>query len=332
MNYNEIYPWQSASWTRLTQHHKSLAHALLIHGKIGIGKRQFAQALSQYLLCDNPINGLACNSCAKCTWFNEGNHPDFILIAPEDGSSDDESTKKTTKKTQISVSQIRLLIEKLSLTNHSTNARRIVLICPAEALNVASANALLKALEEPPDNTLFLLVTHQLNRLLPTIISRCQRIAMPLPDKEVAGAWLIQQGIKEVDALLAYCGGSPLLALDESEKMANLSAIFKQLSLGVRLDIFSCLSLLMGMSMDDAVSIMQKWLCDLTYQCHQTATQFNYQQSGALQALAKSVNLVKLMDFERALIDAKRTALHPLNQELQLTGLLAQYQKIFKVN
>ena len=128
--------------------------------------------------CALPIS---CGTCPSCLWFSEGNHPDFRVISPEDNETSDDTAlstakKKTTKKSQISVAQIRALNDYLSLSSHQTNSRRIVLISPAETLNIASANALLKMLEEPPANTIFLLVSSQPQRLLATIIS----VAKPL--------------------------------------------------------------------------------------------------------------------------------------------------------
>ena len=199
-NVTKIYPWQTEVWQRLNQDSQRLPHALLLHGRAGIGKYDFARNLSQALLCTSKsIGGNACGVCSSCNWFNDESHPDFRLLSPEQESDvEDESVavKKTKKKTQISVAQIRDLNDFLSLSSHRSNGLRIVLIHPAEALNIASANALLKMLEEPASGVIFILVAHQLQRLLPTIISRCQKINMPVPDEKQALAWLDEQGIQ----------------------------------------------------------------------------------------------------------------------------------------
>lgn len=335
-NDHSIYPWHSDQWNSLTKQRDSLAHAILLHGKAGIGKYDFAKGLAQFLLCAQPVEQQACGTCSKCTWFKEGNHPDLMLITPESMAESDTSTaKKTGKKTQISVDQIRKLIDSLSLSNHGAEALRVVLVHPAEALNQASANALLKVLEEPPNNTVFILVTHQLQRLLPTIVSRCQKLALPLPDTALAIDWLKQQGVQQAETLLAYCGGSPLNALDFSEEGQMNEGLFKQLGMGARLDPFNCAALLTKMSMEDALNALQKWTSDILLHCNGLQTRYHKQQAGALQALAKSVNsrsvnISALLAFERTLLQAKKTAQHPLNQELQLMSLLQHYQKIFK--
>ncbi|OZA07197.1 MAG: DNA polymerase III subunit delta', partial [Methylotenera sp. 17-45-7] len=188
--FNPIYPWQNALWHSLTQSRSKLHHAFLMYGRAGVGKYDFALNFSQSLLCPNKNEtGYACQQCASCHWFSDESHPDFRLITPEQNDSADEdvsSAKKTKKKTQISVAQIRELSDFLSLSSHQSSGLRIVLIHPAEALNLAAANALLKMLEEPAPDVVFILIAHQLQRLLPTVLSRCQKIKMPIPDQTQA--------------------------------------------------------------------------------------------------------------------------------------------------
>ncbi len=134
----KIYPWQSPVWQRIHQQKERMSHAMLLHGRSGTGKLDFAQHLSQALLCSAPKDGEACDVCPQCTWFKEGAHPDFKYITPEDAETSEETPKKkTSKKTQISVDQIRQLIQALSLTNHGVSSLRVVLIHPAESLNTS---------------------------------------------------------------------------------------------------------------------------------------------------------------------------------------------------
>lgn len=223
--YTEIYPWQEPLWQRLNQGRPKLHHAFLMYGRAGIGKYDFALNLSKALLCQNADDyGYACDKCPGCHWFDDESHPDFRLISPEQESSSDEetsTTKKTKKKTQISVAQIRELSNFLSLSSHQTSGLRIVLIHPAEALNQASANALLKMLEEPATGVIFILVAHQLQRLLPTILSRCQKVSMPVPEQAQALAWLNINGIKDAEQQLAYLEGSPIKVLSSKHSLIN---------------------------------------------------------------------------------------------------------------
>ena len=327
----KIYPWQLEVWQRIHQQKERMSHAMLLHGRSGTGKLDFAQHLSQALLCSAPKDGEACDVCPQCTWFKEGAHPDFKYITPEDAETSEETPKKkTSKKTQISVDQIRQLIQALSLTNHGVSSLRVVLIHPAESLNTASANALLKVLEEPPNNTIFILVTHQIHRLLPTILSRCQSIAMPLPAREEAVAWLTAQKVTNAADALDYHGGAPLAVLHAQQELSVQSGVFQQLARGAKLDGAACASLLVEQGTEQAITLLQKWMFDLQLSLHNLPSHYHVAMAKPLQALAKSVNLASFLDFQRALVQAKQTANHPLSQELQLEVLLLQYKRVFK--
>ena len=311
------------------QRKSTLPHALLLRGRAGIGKYDFAIELSRALLCSQPNHNEACGGCPSCLWFNEGTHPDFRLISPENDDENEEAPKKkTAKKTQISVAQIRQLIDYLSLSSHQVQGKRIILISPAESLNLASANALLKMLEEPPANTLFLLVSSQPQRLLPTIMSRCQSLEMSIPSKTEAIQWLSAQGIRHAEATLDYAGGAPLLAV-QATSIAN-EGLIKQLAQGAKLDPFSSAPLFLALGMERALETLQKWVFDLLN--YKLSAQFHYhvQHVNALQALCKGVNLSLLLRFQQTLIDAKKTANHPLSNEMQLENMLLQYTHIFR--
>ena len=332
-----MYSWQKNQWQHIMQQRANFPHALLLRGRAGTGKQEFALDLAQTLLCStnklvSESNERACGVCPSCVWFAEGNHPDFRLISPEDADNADDAPvkRKATKKSQISVTQIRQLIDYLSLSSHQVNSKRVILISPAETLNLASANALLKMLEEPPANTLFLLVTGQPQRLLATILSRCQAIDMPLPSKTEALAWLKTHAVKDAENVLDYAGGAPLLALQIAEEgEANINLV-KNLSLGAKLDPFACAPLFLSIGMERAVEALQKWVFDLAaYQLTQ-ALHYHAQHSSTLQVLCKSVNFKALLSFQDKLLDAKKTANHPLSNELQLENLLLQYTQIFK--
>ncbi|MBI3939049.1 MAG: DNA polymerase III subunit delta', partial [Betaproteobacteria bacterium] len=141
-----------------------LPHALLLIGPEGTGKLDFATFLAQSLLCEAPAPGAeACGKCPACGWFAAGNHPDFRLVQPEaleqkaegEGAPDEKPSSR-----QIAVEQVRGLSHFIVLSPHRRGLK-VILMHPAEALNVNAANALLKNLEEPPAGTLFLLVTHR---------------------------------------------------------------------------------------------------------------------------------------------------------------------------
>lgn len=333
--FNPIYPWQNALWQSLTQSRSKLHHAFLMYGRAGVGKYDFALNFSQSLLCPNKNEtGYACQQCASCHWFSDESHPDFRLITPEQNDSADEdvsSAKKTKKKTQISVAQIRELSDFLSLSSHQSSGLRIVLIHPAEALNLAAANALLKMLEEPAPDVVFILIAHQLQRLLPTVLSRCQKIKMPIPDQTQALDWLNGNGVSNAVQQLAYMEGSPIKVFNEQADFAHLTQIWGQLALGQKLDPQFVAPLVIAHSVETGVIAIQKWIYDILAVKLSQQVRYHLQHANALQALAEKVNLGKLFDFQKKTNELRKLATHPLNHELQMESLLVDYTKLFRV-
>ncbi len=219
----DFLPWHADVARDWLGTRERFAHAWLIHGAAGTGKLQFARACASRLLCEQPRGHLACGVCDACLWLRHGNHPDFRALRPEavaaaEGSAQpdaDNATPSTGKSKapsrDIRVEQVRSLETWLNTATHR-GGHRIVLLYPAEALNAVSANALLKILEEPPEHTVFLLVADAPDRLLPTLVSRCRRLPLGLPDKPAALAWLAGEGVGNAAAWLAAAGGAPLAA------------------------------------------------------------------------------------------------------------------------
>ena len=329
----KLYSWQKSVWKLLNQDGKRRAHALLLHGRAGIGKYDFARYLSQSQLCtQQKEQGHACGTCSSCNWFNEESHPDFRLLSPEQESDSDEegiSAKKSKKKTQISVAQIRDLSDFLSMSSHRSDGSRIVLIHPAEALNLASANALLKMLEEPAEGVIFILVAHQLQRLLPTIISRCQKINMPIPSEELALAWLSEQGVQNAKVQLAYLDGSPIKVYNEQLQFSKLNEIWRLLAQGRNLQPNVAATALIADSVESGIIALQKWMYDIVSMKLSKQVRYHATHTTALQALADRVNLNGLFQLQKKVEGLRKLALHPLNHELQMESLLLEYTRIF---
>ncbi len=197
-------PWQEQQWQRIDDlfQNKKLPHALLLAGPNGVGKQRFALALAQYLMCESPRQGIACGECRQCGFNLAGTHPDLKWVAPEE------------KAKQIKIDQVRALVEALGQTAQQ-GGFKICVLSPAESMNINSANALLKSLEEPTANTLLLLLTDAPSQLLPTIRSRCQTVHFPLPSKEESLAWLntLVPSQTPVESLLYEAAERPLAAL-----------------------------------------------------------------------------------------------------------------------
>ncbi len=330
-----MYKWQQSQWDNLLQRKTSLPHAILLHGRTGIGKHLFAESFAHALLCKQvSAEGAACGQCQSCLWLKENAQPDFRWITPEDETESSSSAKKKVgKKSQISVAQIRQLYEYLSLSTHQVDGYRVILISPAESLNIASANALLKMLEEPPVNTLFLLVASQPQRLLPTIMSRCQAVSLPMPKETEAIAWLVEQGLGEHEATeaLAYVSGAPLAAVAAHSQLAENQKLVQQLSQGAKLNPSVSAPLLLSLGMEQAIDLLQKWTFDLVNVKLAQGVHYHAKLASTFQALCKSVNLSALMQFQRNLTQVKKSANHPLSNEMQLENILLQYIHVFKV-
>lgn len=200
----EILPWHSDLWQQLTGSGLR-AHAWLLHGPAGIGKRDLASRLLGWQLCSAPTAEGACGQCRSCHLRQAGSHPDFLQIQPEEQGK------------QIRIDQIREVVDFLARTPQM-GGRKLVQVQPLEAMNPNAANALLKSLEEPSGDTLLLLVSDQPSLLLPTIRSRCLQIACPRPDSAASRAWLASQlpqlDADAIDEALLLAAGSPLRARD----------------------------------------------------------------------------------------------------------------------
>lgn len=326
---NTLYPWQSslyAQWMRADARH----HALLFHGKTGIGKLDFARTMAAALLCLQPVQDMACGQCESCHWLAEGAHPDFREVTPEDDDVAEGSKKKTRKRQQIVIDQIRALHDYLALTSHRVDGMRVVLIHPLEAMNVAASNALLKLLEEPPQRTQFLLVSHQRQALLPTILSRCMQVEMPVPSREQGLQWLQSQSVANPEWVWHYSGGAPTTVLqDELDWHAWYQQFRPHLLRGAAIDVATTVPILIKQGMEQAIQALQKWLLDVWLSSHQQPLRYHPSEAGPMQALAASANLSRLLAFQQQLNRFRMTAQHPLNQELQLEQLLLQYKKMF---
>lgn len=162
--------WHQSQWQQLLTQ-KNPAHAILFHGPAGIGKHIFVNAWIQYLLCLAPQADSACHSCNACKQVQAQTHPNLLVLEAE-GS-------------RIKIDAIRRAIA-IAHQTQFTHGPKIIYLPEAEKLSVQSANALLKSLEEPAGETIFILVAIQVSFLLPTLLSRCRKIALPAPTTELA--------------------------------------------------------------------------------------------------------------------------------------------------
>ena len=205
-----IYPWLEAVDTEFSERFENgrLPHALLLSGPRETGKTALASDFIASLLCLENQHP-ACGCCRSCQLLNSGAHPDRHIITFE------EHPKTGELRKELVIGQVRKLISSLCLTN-TFSRRKAALIHPLEAMNVNGLNALLKTLEEPPGETVLILVSHDTMRLPATIRSRCQNLRVRPPGSASALEWLCDasgSSRSEAEAALRAAAGSPLKAI-----------------------------------------------------------------------------------------------------------------------
>jgi len=326
-------PWHRAILQQLLADRERLPHAVLVQGREGIGKLDFARALAAGALCESPRQGLACGECPSCHWFSQGNHPDFREIVPEAAQEDEEGADgeapraEKAKSVFVKIEQIRGVADFISLTTHRSGYR-VLLIHPAEAMLPAAANALLKTLEEPPQHTMIVLVSSHPARLLPTIRSRCRALTLAPPPRAEALEWLRGEGIEGAEGALATAGGAPLLArsLAEPGEAALRKKILDELARGVG-DVPGFAASLEKGALGRFLFWMQTWVHDLVRVRVAGTPRHHLEYLKALQSRARGADLDALLALDRELVEARRLESHPLNPRLVAEHLLMAYNR-----
>ncbi|UUD64612.1 DNA polymerase III subunit delta' [Pseudomonas seleniipraecipitans] len=322
----DVYPWQAALWQQLagrSQH----AHAYLLHGPAGIGKRALAERLMALLLCKSPVALQPCGQCKSCHLLAAGSHPDNYVLEPEEADK------------PIKVDQVRALVNFVVQTAQ-LGGRKVILVEPTEAMNLNAANALLKSLEEPSGDTVLLLISHQPSRLLPTIKSRCVQQACPLPSERVSLEWLGEAlpgtSEQEIRELLYLAAGSPLAAVRlQAQGGREQRALVVEGVKKLHKQQISVSQLAEGWK-EVPLPLLFDWFCDwahliLRYQLTQDELGLGpTDMAKVVQYLAQKAPQSKVLSIQEWLLQQRQKVLGKanLNRVLLLEALLVQWASL----
>lgn len=320
-----LLPWQQKNWEHLYYYiaQKRVPQALLITGKKGLGKQQLAHQFACALLCANPqADGLACGHCNSCLLLSAETHPDYIRIKPDE------------TRTSITVAQIRSLINELTL-KPQFDTHRVVIISSADLMNIQAANAFLKCLEEPNERTVIILITDRPAKLPATILSRCQKLAVSIPDKSTVFTWLKQQAIHDDQEVLSgLAQGAPLLAL----QYANESALklrnecFKEWMNIAKQQNSPVIIAEAWYKLTDSPIIfwMTSWIIDLIKYYYQARPDslYNPDLNEPLQVLSQHLELKGLYKLYDLLLKARQNLSTQINKQLMFEEILIQWAEL----
>ncbi|NLY34427.1 MAG: DNA polymerase III subunit delta' [Alcaligenaceae bacterium] len=336
MHLPEFLPWQKDIASQWLGNKERFSHAWIIYGIPGIGKLKFAHAAATGLLCESSLNGMACGHCESCGWVKSGNHPDLRIVLPDATAvkegfvttpeNDEASGAKKTLSQDIRIEQVRQLEKLFNVSTHR-GGYRVIVLYPAESLNAASSNALLKVLEEPPENTIFLLVTHAIQRLLPTLLSRCRRLALPVPESQVALDWLQKNGVVDGQVWLAATGGAPLSALAFSQSDYEpvkywLSAFADKLAHREMPNLDKLAELLEKLQAKQWLDSLQRFVFDINLNRYGQVSRYFPTLGKNASIIAGNMAADKITQLLKWLTEQQRIADHPLNARLFIMSTL----------
>ena len=311
---NALPPWFSVPCAEVNKAIAAdrLAHGLLIHEDPGAGGMELARWIAQRVNCREPSRA-PCGECQDCRWIAADQHPDVTRLSPEGDS------------TQITIQSVRDLSADLALTAHG-RGYKIAIIRPAEAMNVFAANALLKTLEEPPKRTLVLLVSSQPSRLLPTLRSRCSKLRLAGPTREIAARYLeAARGAGPWAEALSATGAGPFALID-----ADPAALAQ-----LRTDTLNTLQDI-GSGNLQPPAVAERWAKDelsIRLSCLESWVTDRILESASIRDVthlsdpALAPKICRLFEFSDAIRDMRKLAHTPINKTMAVEALLWRWAR-----
>jgi DNA polymerase-3 subunit delta' len=308
--------WLQACATRLLARRETFPNALLVSGTSGAILTRLTESLAAGLLCDSPdATGAVCGACAACHLLAAGNHPDLLWLSP--GQGDEAAGRKPSS--QIRIEAVRELLGTLALSPHH-GAQRVTVIEPAEAMNPATANALLKVLEEPPPGNVLVLVSLRPMRLLATIRSRCLQLRLSPPAGVPADT-----AVDSADAALAAFLRDPVPEAPARDVWQAQSLLLDALGRGAALAVPAA-SRISGLTLPAALDGLSRWVHDVARAKSGAVPRFLPDRAAALAKVAASADLHGLLHMAQRLAQWQRYAYHPLLATLTVADILLEYR------
>ncbi|MGM0409925.1 MAG: DNA polymerase III subunit delta' [Bacillota bacterium] len=283
-------------------------HAYLFYGKEGIGKKTLAIEFARALLC-NEMKNDSCNNCRSCRRIEHRNHPDLKIIESEE------------KSKNLKISQIRELQREIAYKPYESEYK-IYIIDGAENMTVQAANSLLKTLEDPPSYAIIILIAEEINRLLPTVISRCQNLSFSNISRKNIEDFLLDRGVsnKKVKLISGLARGSIAKALEISanDKFLNerkkIYDFLKDINDIKKVEIFSQVEEMMKLLKDEfpLFNLLSSWYRDII--------------------IYKSGNHKQLVNFDYKNEIKKEAKRYSLNELLKIVNLINEHQNYIDRN
>ena len=294
------------SWlTRVSQHR--VPHAVLLLGSPGVGKRAAAAWLARERF------SLPGSATGPQYPLDKPEHPDLHWISPPD------------EKYTVGIDQIRGLVSSLALTSYAGGGK-VAVIEPANAMTVSAANSLLKTLEEPSGDALIILIADRLGRLPATIVSRCQRISMPIPAAGESLDWLERlQTSKDWPQALALAGGAPLAAIDARERLEMAAAMATEFA-GLAERRGSPIELAARWSKYEPVFVLD-WLCQTVQHCIRRVSggETDFSGAGPPESVLRRIDTRNLFCYLDIINRLRGQAAGSYNVQLTLESLLIDW-------
>jgi DNA polymerase-3 subunit delta' len=313
--------------------------ATLLHGSRGTGLWESLLEAGAGLLCEAPGRALvpwqarACGVCAGCHLVRAGTHPDLRVVVPaalaaelglgmEDGGEGAQRQAQAAPAAggrEIGIEQVRALIDWAQGTSHR-GGPKVAVVHPLDAMAAPAANALLKVLEEPPASLCFLTGTHQLDRVLLTLRSRCRLRAWARPEPQVALAELQRRGQADAQAVLQWSRRAVFDA-DPARGLEWTRRLVRQLAAGrvTQLD---------GVTPAQALESLQKLTLDLVRVRSGLAPSYLAELDAPLRRLAGQGDTGAWLQWWQRLAQAARTPDFPVHAGLAVQAWVVELQQL----